>query len=462
MADVLVGQGGSWTFEAGVVRVRHDRGVKVPKLLQALGERVIPYEAFADVSLTKGKRGTVVLRAMPRPGADPLLIAAAGQLKEAQDPYRLVLPAEREALADHYAEEIRRGIVDRAPTPRCLVEGPTVPRTFKAWDGQVAFDGETVLLQWFWSGADSRKYKTGDQAIPVSSIESVEWRSPDVYDGYLRFRVRGQKPPTDPAHDPASVVFGMGYGVTAESLPLAAAVVAAIQRAGRTTDAAADAALRTAGTARETGGSQRDSAVVAPPETGRTAAGGSRRDPAHDSLPFAAGGPGRRLASDAAEREDVRVAGGPGRRLGDDAERTGDRVTGAPRLSGGDTTGAVVDPRRGSAAVEASPGGEAWSGPEAGGGLRTAYPQDPASERRGAQGTRAGNELRAAHDTDPGSGLRAAHDMDPGSERRAAHGVGAAVVDIPDLIRKLGELRDAGLLTDEEFQAKKAELLARL
>lgn len=34
--------------------------------------------------------------------------------------------------------------------------------------------------------------------------------------------------------------------------------------------------------------------------------------------------------------------------------------------------------------------------------------------------------------------------------------------DIPDQIRKLGELRDAGVLTAEEFEAKKAELLARM
>jgi hypothetical protein len=34
--------------------------------------------------------------------------------------------------------------------------------------------------------------------------------------------------------------------------------------------------------------------------------------------------------------------------------------------------------------------------------------------------------------------------------------------DIPEQIRKLGELRDAGLLTSDEFEAKKAELLARL
>jgi hypothetical protein len=33
---------------------------------------------------------------------------------------------------------------------------------------------------------------------------------------------------------------------------------------------------------------------------------------------------------------------------------------------------------------------------------------------------------------------------------------------IPDQIRELGELRDSGLLTEEEFATKKAELLARL
>jgi hypothetical protein len=38
----------------------------------------------------------------------------------------------------------------------------------------------------------------------------------------------------------------------------------------------------------------------------------------------------------------------------------------------------------------------------------------------------------------------------------------AAVDDIPAQIRSLGELRDQGLLTSEEFETKKAELLARM
>jgi hypothetical protein len=35
-------------------------------------------------------------------------------------------------------------------------------------------------------------------------------------------------------------------------------------------------------------------------------------------------------------------------------------------------------------------------------------------------------------------------------------------IDIPEQLKKLGALKDAGVLTDAEFQAKKTELLARL
>ena len=38
----------------------------------------------------------------------------------------------------------------------------------------------------------------------------------------------------------------------------------------------------------------------------------------------------------------------------------------------------------------------------------------------------------------------------------------APSIDVADQLRKLGELRDAGILTDEEFTAKKAENLSRM
>ena len=93
-------------FETDALRITPDPS-KAPKLLSELGERLLPYEALADVTLTPGKRGTVVLRVTPRRGADPVTTVAAGQLKESLDPYRLVLPADKETLADYYAEEMR-------------------------------------------------------------------------------------------------------------------------------------------------------------------------------------------------------------------------------------------------------------------------------------------------------------------------------------------------------------------
>ncbi len=41
-------------------------------------------------------------------------------------------------------------------------------------------------------------------------------------------------------------------------------------------------------------------------------------------------------------------------------------------------------------------------------------------------------------------------------------GAGSVAPDVLEQIRKLGELRDAGLLTDSEFQRSKAQLLSRL
>lgn len=92
MGDVLAGFHAAWEFESDSVLIRFERGIRSPKLFQALGERRIPLEAIAAVTLTPGKRGTVVLRAVPRPGADPLVEAAAGQLKEGATPIAWCCP----------------------------------------------------------------------------------------------------------------------------------------------------------------------------------------------------------------------------------------------------------------------------------------------------------------------------------------------------------------------------------
>ncbi|GAA3854843.1 DUF4429 domain-containing protein [Streptomyces lannensis] len=236
MGDVLAGFHAAWEFESDSVLIRFERGIRTPKLFQTLGERRVPLEAITGVTLTQGKRGTVVLHAVPRPGADPLMEAAAGQLKESSDPYRLVLPADRETLAEYYADELRARLSgDGQPAERFLVDPPKAPVQFKAYDGKASFDGTSVSFRWFWTGASSAKWKAGDQNFPVTGLGGVEWRSPEVFEGHLRLLQRdpaGGAQPAQPDQDPAAVVFGLGYGPVHESLPFAASVLAAVRAAG--------------------------------------------------------------------------------------------------------------------------------------------------------------------------------------------------------------------------------------
>ncbi|MCX4969099.1 DUF4429 domain-containing protein [Streptomyces sp. NPDC079020] len=267
MGDVLAGIHATWEFDTDSLLIRFERGIRTPKLFQSLRERRIPHAALSSVTLTPGKRGTVVLRAVPRPGADPLLEAAAGQLKDGCDPYRLVLPAEREVLAEYYADELRAllGPDDGLPADRFLVAAPEAPMNFKAYDGRASFDGERISFRWSWTGASSAKWKAGDQTFPVAELCGVEWRSPEALDGYLRLVPRtavavghggasglgeacgpagpvaaaGTAPGTGRAvsghsaradQDPAAVLFGLGYGPVHESLPFAAAVLESVRR----------------------------------------------------------------------------------------------------------------------------------------------------------------------------------------------------------------------------------------
>ncbi|WP_329198944.1 DUF4429 domain-containing protein [Streptomyces sp. NBC_01435] len=262
MGDVLAGIHATWEFDTDSVLIRFERGIRTPKLFQSLRERRVPHAALSSVTLTPGKRGTVVLRAVPRPGADPLVEAAAGQLKDGCDPYRLVLPAERETLAEYYADELRARLGPDAaePAERFLVAAPEAPMQFKAYDGRAGFDGQRVSFRWFWTGASTAKWKAGDQTFPVTELSGVEWRSPEAFEGYLRLVPRGLEnaapeparsgggagPVTDPSavrcphpmtprpsradQDPAAVVFGLGYGPVHESLPFAAAVLESVRR----------------------------------------------------------------------------------------------------------------------------------------------------------------------------------------------------------------------------------------
>lgn len=233
MGDVLAGNNAVWEFEPDAVVIRYGRGVRGSRLLQALGERRVPHTALKGVELTDGRRGTAVLRAEPWPGADPVIEAADGQLKETADPYRLVLPEQTRTLAEFYRDELAAAITAAARTEapaRFLVDAPPVPRSFKAYDAKAFFDGRTVTFRWFWTGASTAKWKAGDQSFPVDRLRGVDWRSPEMAHGHLRLLPRDRPGATGEAdQDPAAVVLGLGYGPVHESLPFAAAVLSAIR-----------------------------------------------------------------------------------------------------------------------------------------------------------------------------------------------------------------------------------------
>lgn len=238
MGDVLAGNHAVWEFDSDSVLIRFVRGIRtpmLPRLFHALGSRRIPLEAVSGVTVTAGRRDTVVLRAVPRPGADPLMEAAAGQLKEACDPYRLVLPGERAPQAAAFAEALRSRLGPDAgePAGRFLVAAPQPPVQLKAYDARVGFDGSAVTFHWSRTGATSTKWKAGDQRYPLSALTGIEWSSPEGREGHLRLLVRdGAAADPRPDHDLAAAVFGVGYGAVHESLPFAATLLAALR--GRT------------------------------------------------------------------------------------------------------------------------------------------------------------------------------------------------------------------------------------
>ncbi|MFF8269143.1 DUF4429 domain-containing protein [Streptomyces sp. NPDC016562] len=234
MGDVLAGNHAVWEFDSDSVLIRFARGLRTPRtprLFHALGARRIPLEAVSGVTVTAGKRDTVVLRALPRPGADPLMEAAAGQLKENCDPYRLVLPRERAPQAATFADALRSRLGPDAtePATRFLVGVPQPPVQLKAYDARVEFDGSAVTFRWSRTGATSTKWKACDQRYPLSALTGVEWHSPERPGGHLRLLVRDAVGDPRPDHDLAAAVFGVGYGAVHESLPFAAAVLAAVR-----------------------------------------------------------------------------------------------------------------------------------------------------------------------------------------------------------------------------------------
>ncbi|WUH97870.1 DUF4429 domain-containing protein [Spirillospora sp. NBC_00431] len=228
MAEII-GTDGTWTFDGETLRIVPGHGRGVHRLRRLLGELTLPLEALAGVAFeTGGKSG--LLRARLRQGADPLLQAAAGALKDSSDPYRLNVDGGRFAVAEYLVDEVRNALlieeVGTGRVDRYLLPGPDVPIRASGGDGSAAFDGDSVRLEWNWM-AESAKKDAGPQHLPMRDIASVELHPAIGLDnGYLRFRIDDGAEQPEPILDPRCMMLWGFKKEAAAAIALAAAVTA--------------------------------------------------------------------------------------------------------------------------------------------------------------------------------------------------------------------------------------------
>lgn len=229
MADVRV-KSGTWTFDGETVRIVPGRDRGVHKLRQVVGEIAVPLQAVAGVGFEPGRKSGR-LRLRLRPGADPFLQVCGGRLADAADPYQLDVENERSGAAEYFVDEVRDALtlegVPDSPTDRYLLPAPAVPLGANGQDGSVAFDGETVRLEWNWI-AEERKRATGTQRIALDRIVAVEWHPAVGLDsGHLRFRVADPPPGSaQPQYDPHCLLLWGTKKESGTSALVAAAVLA--------------------------------------------------------------------------------------------------------------------------------------------------------------------------------------------------------------------------------------------
>ncbi|NNH72308.1 DUF4429 domain-containing protein [Nocardia uniformis] len=208
----LVGTNGSWAFGADAIRMQYLPKRPAHKLLRRLGELVVPERALAGVTFNAGRKEGV-LRLKLRPGACPFTDAAAGQLPEKAEPYRLVVARDKQELAGYYAGYLRDRIAlnpdaDR-PSPEYLVFGPPPPLTFEGEDGHVSFDGRTITFGRSESGKP-------DKTFDLVALEGVDWTFSGWGTSSLRVRRRDSRSTT--------MIFGEWTQDIDTTLPFAAAV----------------------------------------------------------------------------------------------------------------------------------------------------------------------------------------------------------------------------------------------
>lgn len=205
MADII-SRDGTWGFDGDTVRIVP--GSKVHPVRQALGECAVPLQAVAGVSFEPDRKGGR-LRLRLRTGACPVLRAADGRLKDASDPYQLLVEKGRTGVAEYLVDEIRNALlieqVPDGPVDRFLLPGPSVPVSGGGGDGTASFDGEAVRLTWNWKAEESKE-AGGPVTLPLAEVTGVRWvPSIGLENGSLRFDRGGAVSSAPAKFDPYSL-----------------------------------------------------------------------------------------------------------------------------------------------------------------------------------------------------------------------------------------------------------------
>ncbi|HKN56076.1 MAG TPA: DUF4429 domain-containing protein, partial [Amycolatopsis sp.] len=215
----LTGRNATWTLEEDRVVIDYSNSWGNPKLLRRIGRRVVPHEAISGARVARSD-GVPVLRLLLRPGADPYLEAAAGQLPEDHELYDLELERGQEDLAGYHADGLRMHAEENpqagAPCERFLLDAEKPPLRLKCYDGDAHL--EPGVLRFRWNGeASGSKRGRGDAVYPLGEVTGAEWVKPGMMSGHLA--VLTGEPTGDVEEDPRVILFGLGYGGLADSLP---------------------------------------------------------------------------------------------------------------------------------------------------------------------------------------------------------------------------------------------------
>lgn len=226
----LVGQNATWTLEEDRVIIDYSDSWRNTKLLRRLGRRAVPAEAIAGARAGRSE-GRPVLRLSLRPGADPYLEAAAGQLPEDHALYDLELERGQEDLAGYHADGLRLLAEQNpragSPCEKFLLEAQAPPLRLKCYDGDAHL--EPGVLRFRWNGeASGAKRAHGESVYQLGEVTGAEWVKPGMMSGHLAVLTGERTGAVE--EDPRVILFGMGYGGLADSLPFAASLLAEIQR----------------------------------------------------------------------------------------------------------------------------------------------------------------------------------------------------------------------------------------